>query len=285
MGMAELLKGAPVAAALNGKLAARVAGLAALGIKAGMCIVRVGARQDDLAYERGVIKRFGTIGIGCKIVELPIDIAQQSLIDEIKKINADDSIHGVMIFRPLPPQLDESVVKHVLDPKKDMDCLTPVNVAKVFEGDETGYPPCTPQAVMEMLDFYGVDLKGKRVTLVGRSMVVGKPLAMMLLKKHATITICHTRTVDLAKTCREAEILIAAAGKAKMIKADFVFPGQTVIDVGINVDEAGNLCGDVDQAGVENIVAALSPVPSGIGTVTTSILAQNVVQAAELSLK
>jgi methylenetetrahydrofolate dehydrogenase (NADP+)/methenyltetrahydrofolate cyclohydrolase len=283
--MAELLKGAPVAAALNGKLAARVAGLAALGIKAGMCIVRVGARQDDLAYERGVIKRFGTIGIGCKIVELPIDIAQQSLIDEIKKINADDSIHGVMIFRPLPPQLDESVVKHVLDPKKDMDCLTPVNVAKVFEGDETGYPPCTPQAVMEMLDFYGVDLKGKRVTLVGRSMVVGKPLAMMLLKKHATITICHTRTVDLAKTCREAEILIAAAGKAKMIKADFVSPGQTVIDVGINVDEAGNLCGDVDQAGVENMVAALSPVPGGIGTVTTSILAQNVVQAAELSLK
>ncbi|MDR3552569.1 MAG: tetrahydrofolate dehydrogenase/cyclohydrolase catalytic domain-containing protein [Clostridia bacterium] len=280
--MAELLKGAPVAAALNEALSARVAKLAASGIKPGMCIVRVGARPDDLAYERGVLKRFAAVGIECRVLELAAAIAQQDFIEVIKKINADHEIHGVLIFRPLPPQLDEGIIKHVLDPRKDMDCLTPENVAKVFEGDDTGYPPCTPQAVMEILDYYGVELKGKRVTLVGRSMVVGKPLAMMLLKRHATVTICHTRTVDLAGVCRGAEILIAAAGKAKMIGAGFVSPGQTVIDVGINLDEGGNLCGDVDRAGVEDIVAALTPVPGGVGAVTSSILAENVVRAAEM---
>lgn len=279
--MAELLKGAAVSAALNEKLIARTAKLIDAGVTPVMCIVRLGNRKADLSYEKGVLKRFSVVGIETRILEMPFEIRQDEFLEEIKKINGDPAVHGLMIFRPLPPQLDESVVRNIISPEKDMDSMTPGNLAKVFEGDESGYPPCTPQAVIEMLDHYKIDLTGKRVVLVGRSLVVGKPLAMMLLKKNATVTVCHTRTVDLPQVCREAEIIIAAAGKAKMIGADFVSSGQTVIDVGINVDEQGSLCGDVDQDAVEDIVAFLSPVPGGVGNVTTSVLAKNLIQAAE----
>jgi methylenetetrahydrofolate dehydrogenase (NADP+)/methenyltetrahydrofolate cyclohydrolase len=214
------------------------------------------------------------------VTELPEDISQAQFEQAFAAVNDDPATHGILLFRPLPKQLDEEPVRGMINPGKDVDCMSPVNMAKVFSGDESAFAPCTPEAVMEVLAHYGIDLKGKRVTVVGRSMVVGKPLSMLLLKQHATVTICHTRTVDLAGTCRNAEILIAAAGKARMITADFVSENRVVVDVGINVDSDGNVCGDVDFDAVAPHAAYISPVPGGIGAVTSSVLAKHVVRAA-----
>jgi len=278
--MAELMLGKEVVGAMKDRMVKNVEELNKKGIQPCLAIVRLGARQDDLAYERGAVKRCEGIGIKSRVFEYPEDFTQEDLIEEIYKINNDSSIHGILLFRPLPKHIDENVIKHIISPDKDIDCLNPINVAKVFEGDETGFAPCTPEAVIEMLGHYGIELKGKRVTVIGRSLVVGKPLAMLLLKRHATVTVCHTRTKDLEGTCRNAEILIAAAGKAKMVTDEFVSDGQVVIDVGINVDEQGNLCGDVDLKKVEDKVSYITPVPRGVGTVTTSVLAKHVIQAA-----
>jgi len=283
--MASIFKGIEVVNALKERLLKEVEILNSEGVFPSLAIVRLGAKPDDISYEKGAIKRCEGLNIKCSTFEYPEDFPQEDLVKEIKKLNSDPSIHGILIFRPLPSQIDENELKYVIDPGKDVDCFSPINVAKVFEGDETGFPPCTPQAVIEMLDHYGIPIKGKRVTIIGRSLVVGRPLAMMLLQRHATITICHTRTVDLEKVCQQAEILIAAAGKAKMVKANFLSPGQVVIDVGINVDENGNLCGDVDFDEAEKVVAAISPVPGGVGTVTTSVLAAHVIKAAKLQNK
>ncbi|WP_458861790.1 bifunctional 5,10-methylenetetrahydrofolate dehydrogenase/5,10-methenyltetrahydrofolate cyclohydrolase [Acidaminobacterium chupaoyuni] len=278
--MAELLKGNAVTAAMKETMLAKIAQLKEAGVSPQMAIVRCGARPDDLSYEAGALKRFSGLGIGIKVIELPLGITQDDFIAELEALNRDPSVHGVLAFRPLPRQLDESVIKYVLSAEKDMDAMNPLNMAKVFAADPTGYPPCTPEAVMELLEHYGVDLCGKRVTIIGRSMVVGKPLAMMMLAKNATVTICHTRTKEMQARAREADILVACAGKAKMVTADFVSAGQIVIDVGINMDENNKLCGDVDFAAVEPIVSAITPVPGGVGTVTTSCLANHVVRAA-----
>ncbi|MCR4434774.1 MAG: tetrahydrofolate dehydrogenase/cyclohydrolase catalytic domain-containing protein [Clostridiales bacterium] len=278
--MAVVMKGSEVANAMKEKMIKEVEALKAKGIAPTLGIVRLGARPDDLAYEKGAVKRCETVGIGSKVFEYPEKITQAELIDEINKINADKTIHGILLFRPLPKHIDENVIKYVISPQKDIDCLNPVNVAKVFEGDESGFAPCTPTAVVEMLDFYNISLEGKRVVVVGRSLVVGKPLAMMLLKKNATVTICHTRTRNLQETCRNAEILIAAAGKAKMVTGDFIPKGGVVVDVGINLDENGNLCGDVDYQAAEGIASHITPVPGGVGTVTSSVLAKHVIKAA-----
>lgn len=275
-----IMKGAEVAAAMKEKLVREVEALKARGIEPTMDIVRVGAKPEDLAYERGARKRLEDIGIKLVVTELPEDIDQKHFEEEFSKVNDDPKINGIMLFRPLPKHLDEEPVDRMIDPGKDMDCMSPVNIAKVFSGDETGFAPCTPEGVMEMLDHYGIELKGKRVTIVGRSMVVGKPLAMLMLKKHATITICHTRTADLAGTCRNAEIVVAAAGKAEMITADMVSEGAVVADVGINVGADGKMCGDVDYDNVEPKASYISPVPGGCGSVTSSVLAKHVVIAA-----
>lgn len=278
--MAELLKGKEVVAAMKERLTAQVARLEQAGVHPKMAIVRCGARPDDLSYEAGAIKRFHGLGIEIEVKELPVDIEQQDFIHQIEGLNQDDSVHGVLVFRPLPKQLDETVLKYVLSPEKDMDAMNPDNLAKVFAADPSGYPPCTPEAVMELLDHYQVELTGKNAVILGRSMVVGKPLAMMLLAKNATVTICHTKTQNLPAMARQADILIACAGKAKMVTADYLSPGQTVIDVGINMDENGKLCGDVDFEAAEPIAARITPVPGGVGTVTTSCLAAHVLRAA-----
>lgn len=276
-----IMKGAEVAAAMKEKLAAEVEAMKAQGIEPTMDIVRVGAKPEDLAYERGARKRLEGIGIKLVVTELPEDITQADFEAEFRKVNEDPEINGIMLFRPLPKHLNEEPIDAMIDPGKDMDCMSPVNIAKVFSGDETGFAPCTPEGVMEMLDHYGIDLKGKRVTIVGRSMVVGKPLSMLMLKKHATITICHTRTADLAGTCRGAEIVVAAAGKANMITADMVSDGAIVADVGINVGADGKMCGDVAFDEVEPKASYISPVPGGCGSVTSSVLAKHVVIAAK----
>ncbi|HHW30418.1 MAG TPA: bifunctional 5,10-methylene-tetrahydrofolate dehydrogenase/5,10-methylene-tetrahydrofolate cyclohydrolase [Clostridiaceae bacterium] len=281
--MAILMKGSEVVNSMKEKMLVEVEELKAKGIIPGLAIVRIGSNPDDISYERGAIKRCESLGIMCRVYEYPSDISQEKFVYELKKINEDESIHGILLFRPLPKHIDENLVKYIIDPKKDIDCFNPINLAKVFEGDETGFAPCTPEAVIEIMDHYGIEARGKRVVIIGRSLVVGKPLSMLLLKRNATITICHTKTRNIEEICKNAEILIAAAGKAKMVTKDFISKGQIIIDVGINVDENGKLCGDVNFEEAEMLADYITPVPGGVGTVTTSVLAKHIIQAAKNS--
>ena len=212
---------------------------------------------------------------------LPEDVSQEELLATIDKVNKNDQIHGVLLFRPLPKHLDQSVIENALDPAKDVDCMTDGSMSGVFTGKNVGFPPCTPQACMEILDHYGIDCTGKKAVVVGRSLVVGKPAAMMLIKKNATVTVCHTRTVDMPSVVREADIVIVAAGRAGVVDDTYLRAGQVVIDVGINVNAEGKLCGDVDFEKAEPIVEAITPVPGGVGSVTTSVLVGHVVEAAK----
>ncbi len=280
--MAKILKGADVIASMKERMTKEVEELKARGVEPCLTIIRVGARPDDLAYERGARKRMESVGVKLDVCELPEDVSQSLLEEAFYKLNEDPKVHGIMLFRPLPKTLDDSFAIRDINPIKDVDCMSTANIAKVFSGDPTGHAPCTAQAVMEMLDYYGYDLTGKNVTVVGRSMVVGKPLSMMMQKKNATVTMCHTRTRDLAGECRRAEIVAAAAGKAGMITADMISEGAVVVDVGINVNEEGKLCGDVAFEEVEQKAGAVSPVPGGVGGVTSSVLASHVIRAAQM---
>ena len=267
-------------AALNERIKGNVAALQEKGVNPTLCIIRVGENPSDISYEKGATKRCETLGVACEKILLPEDVAQDELLAVIDKVNKDDHIHGVLLFRPLPKHLDQAVIENALAPEKDVDCMTDLSMSGVFTGKKIGFPPCTPQACMEILDHYGIDCTGKKAVVIGRSLVVGKPAAMMLVKKNATVTICHTRTVDMPSVAREADIIIVAAGRAGVVGADYVKAGQVVIDVGINVNAEGKLCGDVDYAAVEPIVDAITPVPGGVGSVTTSVLVGHVVEAA-----
>ena len=280
--MATLLKGAQAAAALNEKTAARVAELRARGIVPTLAVVRMGAREDDLAYERGVLNRCAKLGIEVRPCLLDADAPQAELMALLDRINRDNRIHGCLIFRPLPPQIDDKAVRAALAPEKDVDGITEASLAGVFTGSGVGYAPCTAQACVEILDHYGIPLEGKRVTVVGRSLVVGKPAAMLLDRKNATVTICNSRTRDLPQLCRQADILVVAMGKRGAIGGDCIAPGQVVVDVGIHTDEEGKLCGDVRFAEAEPLAGAITPVPGGVGAMTTSILAAHVVSASSL---
>lgn len=283
--MATIWKGAEVNSGLNARIMKDVEALKARVITPTLAIVRVGERPDDLSYERGAVKRAEALGVAVAKCALPVDVTQEVLLQVIRDINVDSKIHGVLLFRPLPKHLDEALICNTLVPEKDIDGITELSLAGVFAGKPLGFAPCTPSACIEILDHFGVDCTGKKAVVIGRSLVVGKPVAMMLVKKNATVTICHTRTADLPAVCREADILIAAAGKAGMVGADFVRPGQLVIDVGINWNEQEQkLCGDVDFEAVSPIVEAITPVPGGVGTVTTSVLIGHVVEAAKRAL-
>lgn len=279
--MAKQFLGKEVVAAVNSRIMADVAALKEKGVTPTLGIVRVGERGDDLSYERGAVKRCETLGVAYEKFLLPADCTQEELMAVIDQVNKKDAIHGVLIFRPLPKHLDEAAVIKALDPEKDVDGITDGSMVGVFAGTNQGFPPCTPQACMEILDYYNVDCTGKKAVVVGRSLVVGKPAAMMLIKKNATVTVCHTRTVDMPSVVKEADIVIVAAGRAGVVDASYVREGQIVIDVGINVNAEGKLCGDVDYASVEPIVEAITPVPGGVGSVTTSVLIGHVVEAAK----
>ena len=283
--MSTLMKGAEVSAGMKEVLLAEHTELKGKGVEPRLAIVRVGARGDDLAYERGALKRFEGLGIAAGVVELPEDISQADFDREFARVNDDPNVHGILLFRPLPKHLSDEGARRSIDPRKDVDGMSPISAAKIFAGEEDGFAPCTPGAVMEMLAHYGVEMKGKNVTIVGRSMVVGRPLAMLMLAAHATVTICHTRTVNMPEVCRRADVLVAAAGKAGMIGADCVTERSVVADVGINVGPDGKLCGDVDFAAVEPVVSMISPVPGGVGAVTTSVLAKNVLRAARMQMR
>ena len=283
--MATIWKGAEVNTDLNARIMKDAQDLKERGITPTLAIVRVGERPDDLSYERGAIKRAESLGVTVEKCVLPVDVSQDVLLQVIRDLNANQQVHGVLLFRPLPKHLDEDLICNTLAAEKDIDGITDLSSAGVFSGKALGFAPCTPSACMEILDHFGVDCTGKKAVVIGRSLVVGKPAAMMLVKKNATVTICHTRTADLPAVCREADILIAAAGKAGMVGADFVRPGQIVIDVGINWNEQEQkLCGDVDFEAVSPIVEAITPVPGGVGTVTTSVLVEHVVEAAKRTL-
>ena len=252
------------------------------GINPTLGIVRVGKREDDIAYEKGILKNCEKVDILGKVHECPEDINMESFIKLIEELNEDPSIHGILIFRPLPKHLDENIIKHIINPNKDVDSMNPLNLAKVFEGDLTGYSPCTPAAVMEIIKYFNINIKGKTVAVLGRSMVVGKPLAMMLLKEDATVMICHSKTENLKETAASADIVAAAIGKAKFIGAEYIKQGAIVIDVGINVDENGKLCGDVDFEAVKDKASLITPVPGGVGSVTTAVLLKNVIKGAKM---
>ena len=290
--MAKQLLGKEVTAAMNEKLQARVAALKEKGVRPKLAIVRCGENPSDLSYEKGATSRAELIGVEVVKFVLPEDVTKEALLAQIDAINADDSIHGCLMFRPLPKHLkaDQDEICNRLAAAKDVDCMTHMSNAGVFEGlNDLGYAPCTPAACMEILDYYGIDCKGKNAVVIGRSLVVGKPAGMMLMGKNATVTTCHTRTVNTAEICKNADIIVSAAGVLNSLTADYVRPGQVVIDVSINWDEnkpnakggKGGIAGDAKFDEVEPIVEAITPVPGGVGSVTTSVLMKHVVEAAE----
>ena len=274
----ELIKGAPVSAKIKEEVGAMLEKINGPAPK--LAIVRVGENPDDMSYERGAVKKMDAFGLRSQCYTFPADITDEAFKKEFTAINEDPDVSGILLLRPLPKQICEKDIEAMIDPKKDLDGISPVNIAKVFSGDSTGFAPCTAEAVIEVLKAYDISMEGKRAAIVGRSMVVGRPLSMLLLKENATVTICHTRTKDLPGTCKQAEILVAAAGKAKMLDASYVGENTTVIDVGINVDENGKLCGDVAAETLEEKSGNLTPVPGGVGAVTTAVLAKHLVQAA-----
>ena len=289
--MAKRLLGKEVNEALVAALQGRTAALREKGVVPTLGIVRMGENPSDLSYEKGATKRAEEVGVAVKNFVLPENATKEELLAVIDQVNADDSIHGVLMFRPLPKHLkaDQDEICNRLDPKKDVDSMTHMSNAGVFEGQDLGYAPCTPAACMEILDYYGIDCKGKNAVVIGRSLVVGKPAGMMLMGKNATVTTCHTKTVNTAEICKNADIIVSAAGVLNSLTAEYVRPGQIVIDVSINWDEnkinarggKGGIAGDAKFDEVEAIVDAITPVPGGVGAVTTTVLMKHVVEAAE----
>ena len=279
--MAQVLLGKEVADVLTEELVERVAKLKAGGVEPSLAIVRLGNEADDLSYERGALNRAEKAGVKVKVFDLPRDLPQEDLEQVILEINQDDSLHGCLIFRPLPGQIDEEKIAALLAPAKDIDGFTDGSLVGVFKGEQTGFAPCTAEAAIAILKHYNVNLNGARAVVLGRSLVIGKPVAMMLLQENSTVTICHSRKKEIVKAAKDEDVLIAAVGQAKMVTPEFCNPGQVIIDVGINVDEEGKLLGDVDYDAVEPLVKAITPVPRGVGSVTTSILMKHVVEAAE----
>ena len=278
--MAVLLKGADVVSALNERMTKDVESLKSRGIPPTLAILRMGGKPDDISYEKGAVKRCETVGLSVRSIVLPQEATQDAVLQSITSLNNDPGVHGILILRPLPKHIDENEVCKALKPEKDVDGITGTSLSGVFTGSG-GFAPCTAQACMEILDHYGVDCAGKSAVVIGRSLVVGKPAAMMLIGKNATVTVCHTKTVDLPSIARSAGILIVAAGKMESLTKEYFSPGQVVIDVGINWnEEKGKLCGDVLFDDAEPIVGAITPVPGGVGTVTTSVLVSHVIEAA-----
>lgn len=277
--MMIVLKGADVSAKIKLQVEAELKSLG--GYIPTLAIVRVGEKPDDLSYERGAIKKIEAFGMKTSTYTFKESVSHQEFKEQFKAINEDSAINGILLLRPLPKQICEAEIEKMIDPKKDLDGISPDNIAKVFLGDKSGFAPCTAEAVIEVLKLNNIDLVGKNVVIVGRSMVVGKPLSMLMLKENATITVCHTRTVDMEGICRRADIVVAAAGKAKLVNQNYIGKDAIVIDVGINVDQNGKLCGDVDFEAIFEQASMATPVPGGVGAVTTAVLAKHLVRSCK----
>ena len=281
--MAELLKGKPVADRIKEELKLKIDNLKSKNITPKLGIIRVGARPDDLYYEGSAKKACESIGVDYEVFEYPESIDEEAFEKEVIRIGEKKDVNGILMFAPLPDHLNEKKIRELIPVEKDVDCMTLGSAARVFADDPAGFAPCTATACMEILKHYDVSLKGKNAVVIGRSLVIGKPVSMLLLREHATVTICHSRTENLPEACKNADILIAAVGRVKMVKDDYVKPGQIVIDVGINEDpdNPGKYCGDVDYNSVEPIVERITPVPGGVGSVTTAVLCKHTVLACE----
>lgn len=258
----------------SGELIERVKNLKSKPI---ISIIRVGKDYGSLAYEKGIKKTAEKLGIEVDVNEFAKDASQDEVIDAIKKLNADEKIGGILVFRPLPENFDEEKISLALDPKKDVDCMHPLNMARVFSGDVSGFTPLAPKAAHELLKFYGYDLKGKETVIINHSNVVGKPLAMFLLKDLATVTICHVGTVDLKKHTRSAEIIFTAMGRAETLDETYFNQDALVIDIGTSKNKEGKYRGDLDEKSVDGKISAYSPVPGGIGSITNLLLLENVI--------
>ena len=279
--MAEILKGTPVAAKLNEATLKKANDLKEKGIEPCLAILRVGEKPDDIYYENSAVKRSANVGVKAVRVTLPGDVTEEELLNKIEELNEDDAIHGVLILMPLPKGIDAGKVRCALKPEKDVDGITPGSMEGIYSGSGKGYAPCTAQSCIEILDHYNVPISGKNVVVIGRSLVIGKPVSMLLLDKNATVTICHSKTENLPKMVKKADVVVAAVGRAMMIDGKYLSEGQTVVDVGMNVGPDGKMCGDVDFSEAENIVAAITPPSGGVGAVTTAVLLSHVVQAAD----
>lgn len=278
--MAELLKGAPVAAAIAEDLIARIEALKARGVAPKLALIRLGERGGDLFYERAVLRYCGKVGAEVESLVLPETASQEELLSVIERVNADDTIHGCLLMRPVPKHMDASAVCEALCPEKDLDGMGTRALGALFAGQAGAFAPCTARSCMEILDYYGVALEGARVVVLGRSLVIGRPVSQLLLAKNATVTVCHSRSRDLPALCREADVLVAAIGRPGFVGADFLREGQVVLDVGASMVD-GVMRGDVDFAAAEPVVKAITPVPGGVGAVTTATLFKHLVEAAE----
>ncbi|MBZ2173630.1 bifunctional 5,10-methylenetetrahydrofolate dehydrogenase/5,10-methenyltetrahydrofolate cyclohydrolase [Schnuerera sp. xch1] len=279
--MAEILKGKVVANQLKENMRRDIEELAKANKVPSLAIIRLGDNPGDISYEKSIVKNCNNIGIQSKVIERDVNITTEDLVELIEKLNKDDDISGILIFRPLPKHINEEIIRNTISPLKDVDCMNPLNLEKIFEGQMDGFAPCTPKAAMKILEYYDIPLEGKNVVVVNRSMVVGKPLTMMLLKENATVTICHSRTKDLDKVTNNADIVIVALGKAKFFDEKYFNDKSIVIDVGVSLDQNGKLSGDVDYDNVFQKVSKITPVPGGVGSVTTTILLSQVVLASK----
>lgn len=284
--MAELLKGKPVADAIVADARERAEALRGRGVVPTLAVVRVGDDPGDLSYERTILKRAEAAGVAVRTVSLDADVSQPVLEVVVRQIGEDPEIHGCLLFRPLPPHLNEAAVCELIPAAKDVDGVTRASLAGVMAGEAlslqtAGFAPSTAEACLRVLDHYEVALSGANVAVVGRSLVVGRPLALLLTARDATVTLCHSRTRDIAVVCREADIVVCATGRARMFGRDCFRDGQVVLDVGVNFDDDGGMCGDVDAAALEPLDCSLTPVPGGVGSVTTAVTLDHVVTAAE----
>ncbi len=279
--MARILSGREVADDLKQDLAQRTKKLKMRGVAPALAVIRIGDNPADVSYEKGALKCCESVGILCRQIHLDAGVSQTELLEVIDSLNEDDQVHGVLLLRPLPKGMDEALVTNRLRPEKDVDCMTDLSLSGLVTGRKVGFLPCTAEAAMACLDHYGIDCRGKRVTVIGRSAVFGKPASLMLIARDATVTVCHTKTKDLPSEAARADIIMVAAGHLRTLTADCVRPGQIVIDIGVNRNEEGRLCGDTAFEEVEPVVDAITPVPGGVGMITTSILAAHVVTACE----
>ncbi|MCI8497179.1 MAG: bifunctional methylenetetrahydrofolate dehydrogenase/methenyltetrahydrofolate cyclohydrolase FolD [Clostridiales bacterium] len=282
--MAKIIDGKAVSAAVRAKIAEETAELKKQGIIPGLAVVIVGDDPASRVYVNNKKKACAEVGFLSEEYALPAETTQVELLELVNRLNRREDINGILVQLPLPKHLDEKAVIEAIAPEKDVDAFHASNVGRIMIGDYH-FLPCTPAGVMELIDSVGIEIAGKRAVVVGRSNIVGKPMSMLLLHRHATVTICHSRTKDLPAVCREADILVAAVGRAKMITADYVKEGAVVIDVGMNRDENNKLCGDVDFASVEPVAGAITPVPGGVGPMTIAMLMRNTLTAAKVAHK
>ena len=282
--MAKLLKGAPAAKALNESTRLRAEALRARGIVPTLAIVRTGDREDTAGYERSAVKSCMKQGIEAKCVRLEENMDAEKWLDEIRRLSRDETVHGVLVLFPIPASVSRADLGRALDPKKDVDGITPASLAGAFTGSGEGYPPCTADACIRLLEYYGVEISGSRAVVIGRSLTVGRPAAMMLMDRNATVTICHTRTKNVEKIAKEADILLVATGVKGSVGAAAFKPGQTVVDVGFHEDAEGLFSGDADFDSAFRVADAITPVPGGVGPLTTAILLSHTVDAADHTL-